>query len=98
MNNLRTLTNMKKAIFTTIAVASLAILPATAQAVPIVGTLDMTGAVRVTPDSIDWLPQGLGRRARTRRGDEHRLFCSAGEVCIAIEQDLLERSCGRPAR
>jgi len=51
---------MKKGIFTALAVASLAILPATAQAVPIVGTLDLTGAVRVTPDAIDWLPQGLG--------------------------------------
>ena len=50
MNTLRTLTHMKKAIFTAIAVASLAILPATAQAVPIVGTLDLTGAVRVTAD------------------------------------------------
>ena len=39
---------MKKALFQAIAVATLAILPATAQAVPIVGTLDLTGAVRVT--------------------------------------------------
>lgn len=60
MNTLRIRTNMKKAIFTAIAVASLAILPATAQAVPIVGTLDLTGAVRVTADTIDWLPVGTG--------------------------------------
>ena len=61
---------MKKALFTAIAVASLAILPATAQAVPIVGTLDLTGAVRVTPDSIDWLPRrrsGSGSHASSRR-------------------------------
>ena len=56
MNNLRTLTTMKKAIIAAMAVASLAILPATAQAVPIVGTLDLTGAVRVTATSIDWMP------------------------------------------
>jgi hypothetical protein len=37
-------------------VAVLAILPATAQAVPIVGTLDLTGGVRVTANSIEWLP------------------------------------------
>jgi hypothetical protein len=59
MNNLRTLTNMKKALFRAMAVAVLAILPATAQAVPIVGTLDLTGAVRVDVDgTIDWLPEG----------------------------------------
>ena len=39
---------MRKALFQAMAVATLAILPATAQAVPIVGTLDLTGAVRVT--------------------------------------------------
>jgi len=60
MNNLRTLTHMRKALFLALAVATLAILPATAQAVPIVGTLDLTGSVRVTADSIDWLPEGLG--------------------------------------
>ncbi len=42
------------------AVATLAILPATAQAVPIVGTLDLTGAVRVTQTTIDFLPSGTG--------------------------------------
>lgn len=54
---------MKKALFRTMAVATLAILPATAQAVPIVGTLDLTGVVRVTADSIDWAPpfgEGFG--------------------------------------
>lgn len=56
MNNLRTLTNMKKAFFRAVAVAVLAILPATAQAVPIVGTLDLVGSVRVTATTIDWLP------------------------------------------
>ena len=60
MSDSRTLTNMKKAIFLAIAVASLAILPATAQAVPIVGTLDLTGGVRVTATAIDWLPAGGG--------------------------------------
>jgi hypothetical protein len=57
MNNLRTLT-MKKAIFTAIAVATLAILPATAQAVPIVGSIDLVGGVRITGESIDWLTDG----------------------------------------
>ena len=58
MNTLRTLTHMKKAIFTAIAVASLAILPATAQAVPITGTIDLVGAVRITSNGIDWLTGG----------------------------------------
>jgi hypothetical protein len=56
MNNLRTLTNMKKALFRAMAVAVLAILPATAQAVPISGTLDLVGRVRVTATTIEWLP------------------------------------------
>src|SRR5688572_31600836 len=62
MNNLRTLTNMKKALFRAMAVAVLAILPATAQAVPIVGTLDLAGAVRVTAAGVEWLtlPSGTG--------------------------------------
>jgi hypothetical protein len=51
---------MKKALFQVMAVAALAILPATAQALPIVGTLDLTGAARVTQNSIDFLPQGTG--------------------------------------
>ena len=38
------------------AVATLAILPATAQAVPITGTLDLVGRVRVTATTIEWLP------------------------------------------
>src|SRR5436190_20137274 len=88
MNTLRTLTHMKKAIFTAIAVASLAILPATAQAVPIVGTLDLTGAVRVTPTSIDWLPQdngfGLARVEATSTG----YFAPLANTLI-VEQDLV---------
>jgi hypothetical protein len=60
MTNSRTLKNMKKALFQAMAVATLAILPATAQAVPIVGTLDLTGAVRVTNTTIDWHPVGTG--------------------------------------
>ena len=60
MTNPRTLTNMKKAIFRAMAVAVLAILPATAQAVPIVGTLDLVGSVRVTATTIDWLPMDSG--------------------------------------
>ena len=52
--------NMKSIILRAIAVATLAILPATAQAVPIVGSIDLTGAVRITPTSIDWLPAGGG--------------------------------------
>lgn len=47
---------MKKTLFRALAVASLAILPATAQAVPITGTLDIVGRVRVTATTIDWLP------------------------------------------
>jgi hypothetical protein len=49
---------MKKALLQAIAVATVVILPATAQAVPIVGTLDLTGSVRVTQNSIDWHPVG----------------------------------------
>jgi hypothetical protein len=56
MTNSRTLKNMKKALFRAIAVATLAILPATAQAIPITGTLDLVGRVRVTATTIDWLP------------------------------------------
>jgi hypothetical protein len=51
---------MKKALFQAMAVATLAILPATAQAVPIVGTLDLTGGFRVQLNSIDFLPTGGG--------------------------------------
>jgi len=58
MTNLRTLMNMRKTIYRAIAVATLAILPATAQAVPIVGTIDLIGAVRITPTGIDWLTNG----------------------------------------
>ena len=56
MTNSRTLKNMKKALFRAMAVATLAILPATAQAVPITGTLDLVGRVRVTATTIEWLP------------------------------------------
>ena len=56
MTNSRTLKNMKKALFRAVAVATLAILPATAQAVPITGTLDLVGRVRVTATTIEWLP------------------------------------------
>jgi hypothetical protein len=58
MNNLRTLTNMKKAILTAMAVASLAILPATAQAVPIAGDLNLSGRVTVDATTINWLELG----------------------------------------
>jgi PEP-CTERM motif-containing protein len=58
MTNSRTLKNMKKALFQAMAVATLAILPATAQAVPITGTLDLVGSVRVTATTIDWHPVG----------------------------------------
>ena len=60
MNDLMRLQNMKKTILQAMAVAALAILPATAQAVPIVGTLDLTGAIRVQPNTIDFLPTGTG--------------------------------------
>ena len=79
---------MKKAIFTAIAVASLAILPATAQAVPIVGTLDLTGAVRVTADgTIDWLPEGLGGGIARIEQTSSGYFAPLGGF-IAIERDL----------
>ena len=55
MNNLRTLTHMKKALFVVIAVATLAILPATAQAVPIAGDLNLSGRVTVDATTINWL-------------------------------------------
>ena len=58
---------MKKAIFPQSQWQVLAILPATAQAVPIVGTLDLTGAVRVTPD-LDRLVAG-----RTMGSESHAL-------------------------
>jgi hypothetical protein len=50
---------MKKAILTAIAAATLTIVPATAQAVPIVGSIDLVGSVRITGDTIDWLTGGL---------------------------------------
>lgn len=89
MNNLRTLTTMKKALIAAMAVATLAILPATAQAVPIVGTLDLTGAVRVTANGIDWLPPfgegfGLAVVQPTSTGYFEPL---AGE--FAVEMDLI---------
>ena len=60
MNDLMRLLSPKKTILRAMAVAALAILPATAQAAPIVGTLDLTGAIRVSPNSIDFLPTGTG--------------------------------------
>jgi PEP-CTERM motif len=79
---------MKKALFTAIAMASLAILPATAQAVPIVGTLDLTGAVRVTPTSIDWLPQGLGFGLARVEPTSNGYFAPLGNT-LAREMDLV---------
>ena len=49
---------MKKALLTAMAVASLAILPATAQAVPIAGDLNLSGRVTVDATTIDWLELG----------------------------------------
>ena len=60
MSQSRSLINVKKAIVSVLAAAVLAILPTSAEAVPIVGTLDLTGGVRVTQNSIDWLPEGGG--------------------------------------
>jgi hypothetical protein len=60
MTETRTLTTMKKALFQAIAVATLAILPATAQAVPIAGDLTLAGAVRVTATDIDFLDSFAG--------------------------------------
>ncbi len=88
MNNLRTLTNMKKALFRAMAVAVLAILPATAQAVPIVGTLDLTGSVRVTANSIDWLPAGGGTGLALISGTSDGYFAPLGGF-LATELDLL---------
>ena len=47
--------NVKNALFSALAVVSLAILPTTAQAVPIAGDLTLAGAVRVTATDIDFL-------------------------------------------
>ena len=47
--------NLKKALFSALAVVSLAILPTTAQAVPIAGDLTIAGAVSVTATDIDFL-------------------------------------------
>ena len=58
MNDLMRLLSPRKTILRAMAVAALAILPATAQAAPIVGTLDLTGAIRVSPNSIDFRPTG----------------------------------------
>jgi hypothetical protein len=46
---------LKKAIFSALAVVSLAILPTTAQAVPIAGDLTLAGAVTVTATDINFL-------------------------------------------
>jgi hypothetical protein len=79
---------MKKALFRAMAVAVLAILPATAQAVPIVGTLDLTGAVRVTANSIDWLPAGGGTGLALISGTSDGYFAPLGGF-LATELDLL---------
>ena len=55
MTHSRSLTNVKKTILMTLAVASLAILPTTAQAVPIAGDLTLAGIVRVTSTDIDFV-------------------------------------------
>jgi PEP-CTERM motif len=55
MTHSRSLTNVKKSLLMTLAVASLAILPTTAQAVPIAGDLTIAGIVRVTQTDIDWV-------------------------------------------
>lgn len=47
--------HLKKALLAAIAVVSLAILPTTAQAVPIAGDLTLAGAVTVTNTTIDFL-------------------------------------------
>jgi len=47
--------NLKKALFSALAVVSLAILPTTAQAVPIAGDLTLAGAVTVTATDINFL-------------------------------------------
>src|SRR5688572_208688 len=88
MNILRTLTNMKKALFLAMAVAVLASLPATAQAVPIVGTLDITGAVRVTANSIDFLPEGGGTGFAQIQTTSDGYFSPLGGF-IATEMDLI---------
>jgi len=54
MTHSRSLTNVKKTFLLALAVATLAILPATAQAVPIAGDLRLGGTVRVTNTDIDW--------------------------------------------
>ena len=55
MTHSRSLTNVKKTILMTLAVASLAILPTTAQAVPIAGDLSIAGIVRVDATDIDFV-------------------------------------------
>ena len=60
MTHSRSLTNVKKSIFLALAVASLAILPSTAQAVPIAGDLTLAGVVRVTATDIDFVSFPLG--------------------------------------
>ena len=55
MNDLMRLQNMKKTILRAMGVAILAILPSTAQAVPITGTMDLAGLMRITATTIEWL-------------------------------------------
>ena len=88
MINSRTLKNMKKALFLAMAVATLAILPATAQAVPIVGTLDLTGAVRVTPTDNRLAPAGTGTGFAQVQPTSTGYFAPLGGF-IAQELDLV---------
>jgi len=91
----RTVTNMKKAIFRAMAVAVLAILPATAQAVPIVGTLDLVGSVRVTATSIDWLPVDTGFGFGIVQPTSSGYFASLGGFFVQ-EMDLVGLPVGVP--
>ncbi len=93
MINARTLKTMNKALFQALAVATLAILPATAQADPIVGTLDLTGAVRVTQTSIDFLPTGTGTGFAQVQPTSNGYFQDLGGF-IAQAMDLINLPVG----
>ena len=88
MNDLMRLLSPKKTILRAMAVAALAILPATAQAAPIVGTLDLTGAIRVSPNSIDFLPTGTGTGLARVESTSLGYFAPLGGF-IAQELDLI---------
>ena len=52
---------MRKLLGTSVAILSLAVLPGLAEAVPITGTLSLTGAeVTIDATTIDWAPDGTG--------------------------------------